>query len=196
MDKDRFLSELKEALKKLPESECNDIIRDQEEFIRDAMASGRSEESVIKSLGDPQSLGQTLVAQSRITRAKNEESLSGKTRQTGSAIMAVLALAPLNFFILVGPVVAISSVLFAGWTTVFSLGAIVIAVTAGLIANIEQIPFATLGIIASFSGMLGFTGLVILSALILWALSKGCLNLFLNYLRWNVRFVQQHMKGA
>ncbi len=51
MTKKEFLEKLREELKGLSRSDIDDIINDQEEFIRDAVSAGRSEEEVVSSLG-------------------------------------------------------------------------------------------------------------------------------------------------
>ncbi len=196
MDQKQFLSELEAALAPLQLKERQDILRDQEEFFREALASGRKLESIISGLGDPKILAQTLLAQSKIEQAHEHPSLGGKLKLTSGAVLAVLALAPLNFFFVIGPLVIIVSLLFAGWTTVGSLGLVTLAVGGSLFTHLHMVPFAPLGAIAGFSGLLGVLGIVVMLGMLFWIISKVCLNLLLNYLRWNVRVVQNQMKGV
>ena len=63
MNKMEFLNLLRKGLDGLPIEDINDIIRDQEEYINDAMAAGKSEQVGVDSLGDPKVLAATLRAQ-------------------------------------------------------------------------------------------------------------------------------------
>ncbi|MGL4773144.1 MAG: DUF1700 domain-containing protein [Clostridium sp.] len=53
MNKNEFLSIIKDGLKDFPEQELNDIIYDYEEHFFSAMEAGKSEEEIVNELGDP-----------------------------------------------------------------------------------------------------------------------------------------------
>lgn len=195
MTKDQYLSDLKNRLSSLSLEERNDILRDQEELIREAMAAGRTEESVIQGLGDPKSLASALTAQKHINKATHENSLASKFKLTMRAMVAVLALAPLNFLFLLGPVLIVGCLLFSAWATLIALGAVSFAGYGALITYSSLIPFAPLGHLASFSFITGSLGVTILVSMLLWLICKMFLNMLLSYLQWNVEFVQKQVRS-
>lgn len=126
-----FLSELRHHLSNLPEGEREDILRDQEEFFREALLSGRTEADVIGSLGDPKLLAKTLVAESRVTAsetalgvqspgatssAARPASLTTQMNATLRAFLAILTLAPFNLIFVLGPFIGVMAILFSLWS--------------------------------------------------------------------------------
>lgn len=190
MKQQQFISELRKNLTLLPQQEVNDIVRDQEEMIREAIASGRNEESVLQALGDPKVLAATLVAQNRIDQAQGAQSLLPKARNTMSALMAFLALAPLNFFILVGPFCVGACVLFAFWVTAFTLFmtfAGVGAWTMGMMFSAGSNALAHLGTSFFMLGCIGVS--LIFGMFLVWA-TKVFLTIILKYLKWNLKVME------
>ena len=93
MKRQDYINELKQQLKGLPQSEIADIVRDQEELISDALAAGRTEESILKSLGDPSELARALKAEVIIEQASEEKKLSRQLKGAFGAVGALLLLA-------------------------------------------------------------------------------------------------------
>lgn len=56
MNRDEFLNIIKEGLKDFPEMELNDILYDYREHFDAALASGKSNEEIIRELGNPDDL--------------------------------------------------------------------------------------------------------------------------------------------
>ncbi|MEG0296936.1 MAG: DUF1700 domain-containing protein [Clostridium sp.] len=56
MNRDEFLNIIKEGLKDFPEMELNDILYDYREHFDAALASGKSNEEIIRELGNPEDL--------------------------------------------------------------------------------------------------------------------------------------------
>lgn len=75
MNKDQFLKKLDTHLKKLPQTERQDIIGDIEEFFVYAVKDGESEDAVCKRLGEPKKLAREYMAQSWIASANEKRSL-------------------------------------------------------------------------------------------------------------------------
>ncbi|NCN40029.1 DUF1700 domain-containing protein [bacterium] len=194
MTKQQFLSELESHLAEVNEAEREDILRDQEEYIREATNLGRSEMSVIEALGSPRALAATLKAEMKISRATQSTNLSSKFKLTISAVVAALALAPLNFLFLLGPFLAVCVLLFTGWTLVVTFGATSIALFIALAGNLSLIPWAPFGHMAGFSFLLGSMGLIVLCGMVLWVLTKWGLDMFLGYLNWNMNFVKKQIR--
>ncbi len=191
MNKVEYLSQLKKHLARLPESEQNDILRDQEEFIRDATSSGRSEQDIIASLGDPRTLASSLVAESRIQKLEASTSLNSAVRNSGPAFIAVLGLAPFNLIFVLGPYLAIFFTLFAFWcvslTGIFVSGAgLVFFFTEAITVNVEAAVhmstlFMILGVLFLFAF---FTGVMLL-------LTRVFIKVTVMYLKWNLKLVKE-----
>ena len=152
-NRSEYLNELAIHLSRLPESERKDILRDQDEFFREAVLSGRTEADVIGSLGEPKQLAKTLIAESRVTASENafatshpgpggdNENAPNASMQPASlptqisamlrAFIAIVALAPFNLIFVLGPFLALMGCLFAAW----AIG------SAGLVAGIGSIFF-------------------------------------------------------
>src|SRR5258708_4287233 len=114
MTKTEFIEQLRKELSGIPQTEIDDIIRDQEELIRDALAAGRSEESIIASLGSASELAKNLRAELKIKKAKDENKLPAKVKGVFGAAGAVLVLAPFNLIFVLGPLMGLFGILFGG----------------------------------------------------------------------------------
>ena len=155
-NRSEYLNELAIHLSRLPESERSDILRDQDEFFREAVLSGRTEADVIGSLGEPRQLAKTLIAESRVAASESAFRVSsdpgkamGHANENDSpaalkpaslptqvssmlrAFIAIIALAPFNLIFVLGPFLALMGCLFAAW----AIG------SAGLVAGIGSIFF-------------------------------------------------------
>ena len=106
-----YLDSLKTHLRQLPEGDVADILRDQEEYIRDAVGAGRSEEDAIQSLGEPKAFAANLIAELKIQQAIQPGSLQKQMRGTIGAVCAILALAPINLIFVLGPFLALAGFL-------------------------------------------------------------------------------------
>ena len=63
MDKKVYINELKENLKGLPPEEKEDIVREIEQHIADALATGKEEAFVLGRLGNPEILAKSLAGE-------------------------------------------------------------------------------------------------------------------------------------
>lgn len=186
MKKQEFLQQLRKNLSSLPETDISDILRDQEELIGDALASGRSEEQVIAAIGDPKSLAQTLVAQSRIESAENYTRFIPKARSTWGALVAVATIAPLSLLLLI-PLVGIAFFLFFMWSTVFSLA---VGFATSIFFFLTTANFKNVDVLTHLSTLLlilGMVGVLSLIVRFMTNISRGFLNQTLRYLKWNLK---------
>ncbi|MCC3373593.1 HAAS domain-containing protein [Cohnella sp. REN36] len=98
MDKRDYLLRLEAGLKRLPESERQDIISDFEEHYATGLEKGLSEQEISRKLGDPGTIAKELVAEYRIAAAERDRSFSSAVRAvtatTGIGIGAVVGLFP------------------------------------------------------------------------------------------------------
>lgn len=188
MKKLEFINQLRQNLSSLPKAEVDDIVRDQEEYISDAVASGRAEEDVIARIGDPKSLAQSLVAQSRVQAAQNTTNLIPKARNTWAAVVAFIALAPINFILLfpvLGIWAAMVGMAFAIFGGFIGTGAALIhyvlptfASSANYATSFARLFFilGSFAMLAFAAGVLFFVARAFLTAIL--AYIKSNLNLF------------------
>jgi uncharacterized membrane protein len=191
MKQQEYINQLRRQLSALPKAEVDDIIRDQEEFIRDAVASGRSEETVVQGLGDPKTLGQSLVAQFRIEHAQVSDKFLPKARNTWHAVIAFMALAPLNIFIILVPFSMGLSMLAGFWFVEFvCLFAVGVAYNF-FFKQMVDVAAGTSVHLSSFFLITGTGAALIALAIVLGWLSKQFLSQTLRYLNWNLKLMNQ-----
>lgn len=201
--KTEYLQILGQHLARLPESERADILRDQEEFFREAIASGRTEADVIGSLGDPKQLAKTLIAEAKLTGAETSFNTSSSTssdvpntsirNQMGAtmrAVIAIVTLAPFNLIFVLGPFLGLLGCLVAGWAVGASF---MIAGGAAVFFLLTELMLLSASSFAHVASFLLSIGVVLFSfsflVLMAWA-SSLVAQLTVRYLRWNLDLIQ------
>ena len=190
MKREQFLKELRDALYLLRPEEREDVVRDQDEYIRDAVAAGRAEEDVVASLGTPRAFAVNLSVESKLQKAEGASSLNQQMTGTFSAVLAILALAPLNLIFVLGPYLALLGCNIAGWAVAIS---IICCAFAGLAIWAVKLVFLSVGAathLASFFFILGWLGLGILSVFVMAWLTRAFITGTIAYLRWNLSFIR------
>jgi uncharacterized membrane protein len=190
MTRDEFLKALRENLRGLPQNEADDIIRDQDEYIRDATASGRSEEQVVASLGDPRAFASNLSATAHIDRATKSSGVREYTSATFRAVFAVLALAPLNLIFVLGPFLGLVGILVACWGVALALTLGAGGVMMGFFAKAIFVSVGFMAHLSTFFLIAGIIGLGIIGILIMLKVTELVMRGTIAYLRWNVNFVR------
>ena len=190
MKSQEFLSQLRGALSHLPKAEVDEIMRDQEEYIRDAVRAGRSEEAVIDSLGSPSAFAAGLLTESKIQKAEGSTTLKKQVGNTFGAIFAIIALAPLNLIFVLGPFLGIAGGIVGGWAAAAGILVASIALIGAFFAKLIFIP---VGFWAHFSSLffaLGTVGAGVLGLIMMAAITKLFLQLTVSYLKWNLNFIR------
>jgi len=190
MNKEQFLRDLRQALSSLPTMEVEEILRDQEEYIRDAVLAGRGEQEVLKSLGTPRSFAASLIADVKIQKAADSTTLKKQASNTFGALIAILALAPLNLIFVLGPFLGISGLIFGGWatTTAAFLGSI--GVVFVILFKLIFLPVGILTHLAAIFFSLGTVGVGLLGFIFMFLVTRLFLRMTISYLRWNLHFIQ------
>lgn len=190
MTRTQFLDQLRNYLSHLPANEREDIVRDQEEYIRDAMASGRSEADVLASLGDPKAFAANVNAAAKLERAEQSTSLKQQTSSILGVVFALIVLAPLNLIFVLGPFLGVVGILVGGW----SVAAAILAATVGvLLAFFLKAIFVSVGFmvhVSTFFFIVGCIGLGILGVIVMTKITEWFLKGTLSYLRWNYNFIR------
>jgi uncharacterized membrane protein len=97
MNQQEFIRELQDALVRLPQQERQEIIADYQEYFRDGLAAGRSEEEIAAALGDPRQLARELMARHHIARWEDRKTVGNLFAVVG----AIAGMGLLNFLLAV-----------------------------------------------------------------------------------------------
>ena len=189
MTKDEFLKELEKELNFLTDLERREVLEDQDEFIREAISQGRSEEEVIKSLGTPKSFAEAVRLEHRVKRIEDAPDTWSSVRESLTATGVLFGLMPLSLLLLFGPGLVILSFLFS-WFTV----SVSILIPASLFFFLSFFVFFFGFGVFEFLGVfflsLGFLLGSLASLALLFSLVKFVVDLFVRYLKWNVGLVK------
>ena len=195
MSKKQFLSELEKALSSLSEAERKDILRDMEEYFYEAMHRGRTEEEVLKELGDPKALSETIIAETKVNRINVATTLYQKISAIFGALIAILVLTPFNLIFILFPLMFVTLFIAAGWILVLAAGFSAPVILLILIAMLFSIGFKVFALLSLIFFALGWlsmvTAIVVAFIYVTTLYFKGVSGLF----QWNVRFVKSRMRG-
>jgi uncharacterized membrane protein len=187
---EQFLQDLGYYLRRISPQERAEILRDQEELIRDAIESGRSEEEVLASLGTARQMARNLILELKLSEAEQTTGVSSQLKMIFGIVIAFLALAPLNLIFVLGPFLLLVTLIFSGWISVATFLAVVIA---AIVMFFWQMIFASVGLLthlATFFLFLGGLGLGVLSLMIMAFLTAWFFKGMTAYLRWNLNFIR------
>lgn len=191
MKKEEFIKQLADELRSLSPEEREEILNDQEEFIREAISSGRNEEDVIQAIGTPKSFADSLKLEMQVKKIEAAPDLFSKGKELLKTSWVLLALMPLNVFLILVPGVTAVSFLFT-WLTV---GAVILLVGLGLICFAFVcllIGFTFLQFLAFLFLSIGFIAMGIAALVLLYKVLEISFDLFLQYIQWNLSLI----KGA
>ena len=198
MNQKEYLDELEKRLRSLPREEREEILRDQREHFEIGNRAGRSDEEMIAAMGPPRTLAAEFVTQSALETSGTESTsqIQNSIHRTLAVFSAILILAPLNFFVLIGPFLVASSIWFAGWAA--SLG-ITFGGGAGLLAffmapeRSDLVFSSQCALVLMLIALLSFgVGTSLLMVRVTQYYFKGLWA----YAKWNVRFVQVRDESA
>lgn len=195
MNRQDYVNELRRQLKGLPSSEIEDIIRDQEEMISDALAAGRTEESILKSLGDPAELARSLKAEVIIDQATEEKKLGRQMRGAFGAVGALLLLAPFNLIFVLGPFMVLLGMLFSGWVVATAISGVAVFLVGGYLSELITVSASIWVHLSLFFSLMAGVGISILTLIGMYYITRGMMQLTLSYLKWNLNFVRSRVKG-
>lgn len=195
MNKQAFLNELEQILQGLSPEERKDIMRDMEEYFREATSHGRSEEETVKKLGSPKEFSETILAEAKVKRIQTAPTVSKKISAVFGALGAILVLTPFNFFFVLIPMLLVTFFFVLGWGLMlmgFLSLPVLIIVSIFLIIDVGFKLFALLSILFFVIGWFGLIGAIFIALTYLTLFFfKGIATLF----QWNVSFVKNRMRG-
>lgn len=189
MNKQEYITSLKDELAQRNVPNIVDIIADYEEHFTHALKSGKSEEQVIEKLGAPDLIAKAYETESKINQAK----VTSKEVPVGlvlSSLIRVLILAPFNFVFMFVPAIIIFTLVAAGWSAAGGIGAAGFAMLA-IVPTATTVAGTVWAAVALAFGGLGTIALAGIGVLIMYFVSKGIAMATLSYLQWNLKFILQ-----
>ncbi|NGP46222.1 DUF1700 domain-containing protein [Bacillaceae bacterium SIJ1] len=184
MNRDQFMNALEAALAKLPESERHDVMHDFDEHFQVGLSEGKTEEEIAASLGAPTQIAREMVATHYVEIVDE----SGSTGSFFRALWAVIGLGFFNLVVVLGPFIAIASIVASGWAVGASFILSPLLVFINFFLNAASFLLFDL----FFSIFLAGVGIFIVIGMLYVTkmLSKG----FVRYLRFNVQMVKGGVK--
>lgn len=185
MNKDQFLKSLANGLKRLSQEEREDIIRDFQEHFLIGSEEGKSEEEISQSLGSPYQIARELLAAYHLEKAE-------ETATTGNILRAVWAVIGLSFFnlvIVLGPFIGLVGILFGGWAAGLSF------IVSPLLVLINTAVYPESFELFELFLSIGLCGLGLFIVIGMLFATRGLMNLFVRYLKFNINLVKGGMKN-
>ncbi|MEI7025902.1 HAAS signaling domain-containing protein [Paenibacillus sp. y28] len=180
MNRQQYLGELERLLSAAPEHVRQQWMYDYEEHFRLAEEEGKSEYEVVLELGDPRMIANELLS--------SRQAVSLGTGEPGGSaprmVLAAVSLILFNLVFIVGPYIALCSVIAALWAVVLALLVSAVAAAAAGFAGID------LEIIQGISAALVCLGLGMLAGAGVQWLSRMFVKLTVQYVRLNFRLVR------
>lgn len=186
MTKKQFLTKLNTSLKGLSSDEREDILQDFEEHFTIGLEEGKTEEQISASLGSPQQIAKELVATHRVKKV-NETSTSGNIFR---AVWAVIGLGFFNLVIVLGPFIALTGLIIAGWMVGISF------VTAPLLVLINVALHPQIFELFDLFVSIALAGLGLFIAIGMFFATRAVKNGFVRYLKYNLGVVKGGVKHA
>ncbi|MDW8798027.1 DUF1700 domain-containing protein [Staphylococcus pseudoxylosus] len=181
MRRTEYLKILHKHLKHLDDNERQDIINEYDTHFYSGMEEGKTENQISEELGDPQQLAKELNANAAIEKAEQSKNIG----DVSHAILSVMGLSILNFFVILIPFVIILSIVLSLIVTTLSFIFTPIALLVkGAIAGFQEIMLLEV----YTTGVLFGLGLILF--VITYLITKGFYILCVKYLKWNIKVVK------
>lgn len=180
MNKDIFMKKLAAGIKKLPKEEQKEILQDFAEHFSVGVAEGKTEGEVAAALGAPNQVAKELVATYHLEKVNHSSNAGDVFR----AVWAVIGLGFFNLVIVLGPFIALVSLIASGWV----IGGSFILSPLAVLVNVVLYP-ETLLLFDVFVSI-ALTGLGILIIIGMYYVTRYMFKAFMKYLHFNVKMVK------
>ncbi|MFQ3844148.1 DUF1700 domain-containing protein [Staphylococcus pseudoxylosus] len=181
MRRTEYLKILHKHLKHLDDNERQDIINEYDTHFYSGMEEGKTENQISEELGDPQQLAKELNANAAIEKAEQSNNIG----DVSHAVLSVMGLSILNFFVILIPFVIILSIVLSLIVTTLSFIFTPIALLVkGAIAGFQEIMLLEVYTTGALFGL----GLILF--VITYLITKGFYILCVKYLKWNIKVVK------
>ena len=152
MNKQEFISKLKEALRGLPESDIAVRIDFYCEIIDDKIEEGCAEDEAVASVGEVEKIALEILADIPLSRLAREKIKTKKEGRSATEITLLILGSPIWLPLIVAAAAVLFSLYASAWAVIVSLWAATVGVGASAIAGVAVgIVFAILG--KSLSGI-------------------------------------------
>lgn len=186
MNKQEYLNTLNKYLKNISKEDKEDIMAEYETHFISGVEDGQTEEEISQELGHPKDIAKEINATLAIDRAESTNGVSN----IWQAIISVMGLGILNFFVILIPFVIIISLLFGFITTTLSLLVTpFMLVVKGVYNGFDAIQTIDIYVVLASFGL----GLILFT--ITYLLTKWSYKLIVKYLRWNISVVKGSVKS-
>ena len=176
MNKKTYLNTLNKHLKNISDEERADILDEYETHFISGIEDGQTEDMIAKELN--------------ATLALDRAETNNKVGNVWQAIISVMGLGILNFFVILIPFVIIISILFSFIVTTLSLLITpAMLIVKGLYNGFDAIQSIDVYVVITSFGL----GLMIFT--VTYLLTKWSYKLFVKYLRWNISIVKGSAKS-
>ncbi|QNK89139.1 DUF1700 domain-containing protein [Sporosarcina sp. resist] len=180
MNKRQFLSSLDSSLKKLPSNERQDILQDFEEHFTIGLHEGKTEEQISDLLGSPHQIAKEMAASYHLERVEGTATMGNIMR----AVWATIGLGFFNLVIVLGPFIALTAVIIAGWISGIAFIASPLMILVNFVISPETFELFNLFISMVTCGI-GF-----FIAIGMYFATRTLTQGFVRYLRFNVKLVK------
>jgi len=194
MNKQEYIHQLSARLSSLTANERAEILRDVEEHFREAMQAGRSEEAVVKQLGDPKAFADMMTAERKIKRIDSANTLGKKLWAVVGAAIAIVVLTPFNLIFVFLPLLLATLFIISGWPIVLILALSIPIAFIFALGMMIKVGFHLLMLLAIIFLLIGWGALVVAIFVGFYFLTflyiKGITALF----NWNLKFIKRSMR--
>ncbi|WP_426704321.1 HAAS signaling domain-containing protein [Staphylococcus shinii] len=181
MRRTEYLKILHKHLKHLDDNERQDIINEYDTHFYSGMEEEKTEDQISEELGDPQQLAKQLNANASIEKAEQSNNIS----DVSHAVVSVMGLSLLNFFVILIPFIIILSIVLSLIVTTLSF----IFTPIALLVKAVMVGFQEIMLLEVYTtGVLFGLGLILF--VITYLITKGFYILCVKYLKWNIKVVK------
>lgn len=180
MNKEQFLETLNASLKPLSSSERADILRDFEEHFNVGNAEGKSESEISAGLGSPYKIAKELLVTYHIEQDEYAATEDNPLR----LILATVGMGFFNLIIVLGPLMALIGIFFAGWVVGITFIGSPVLVFLGSMIYFGSFEFFDLFVSLALAGF----GIFIIMGM--YYLTLLFIRLLIRYVKFNINFVK------
>lgn len=186
MNKETFMKKLKSGLTRLPKEEQAVVIQDFEEHFAMGLEEGKSEDHISTSLGSPHQIAKEMLATHHLEKVEATATAGNVFR----AVWAVIGLGFFNLVIVLGPFIALASILVAGWVMAITfIGSPLLVIVSAVIFT------GTFEMFDLFFSIV-LLGLGLFIAMGMFFISRILMSGFVRYLTFNTKIVKGGLKHA
>ena len=189
MKKEIYLAELAQQIRKLPETERQDILADYEAHFEAGREAGKSDSDIARALGTPKSVGQEIMMNTLVRKMDAAPERRLLPPSLGHILLMILILAPFNFFMLVCPFLILFTLVLTGWVFPLTIGGTAFAALAFFFKSGAD-PVGVWSGLSLSCMFLGMLGLAAISAMVMAVITRAALQILFSFFKWNLDFIQ------